>query len=249
MRILPVLLALGLACSGVATDSIATPPAELANVGADYAPAWSVILWGSTERAEAEAWLERYRAAGGPVREGWPRVVDSGTIAMLKPGFFIVEAAELDTEDEANAAMARFRALGLQGVDTTGTYVREVRVPWAEEVEVDEVVPERWRVVVIWNSLPDGEETSEDWGFFTDDVAKAAERAGVLVAYGGTAPEVTVRRGEDVVGSVDVKRFLAEPAIGYVFHRPGAEPEFHAHAMPVTVLDAASRYFGVTLGE
>jgi len=107
-------------------------PALRAAMTPDFVEAHAVILWGSTDKAAAEAWLASYRESGGPVRDGFPRIEDSGEIALLEPGFWIVLAALPDDATVAATLVDGYRTLELEGVDTSGAYAREVRVPEPE---------------------------------------------------------------------------------------------------------------------
>jgi hypothetical protein len=223
-------------------------PALRAAMTPDFVEAHAVILWGSTDKAAAEAWLASYRGAGGPVHDGFPRIEDSGEIALLNPGFWIVLAALPEEAAVAAALVDGYKGLELEGVDTSGAYAREVRVPEPEyDLTATAVLPPAWRALVVWQGA-EVEETSEDWGFFTGDVTDAADAAGVLTTSGGHEPAIRISREGEVLAELDASTFPAD-GIGYVFAMPGAEPEFHPHDMPSAVLSAASAYFGTDIAQ
>lgn len=151
-----VLLALALACgSGPEASPVSEPeedlpayldptnsPAMQVAFTPDFVEAHAVILWGSTDPDEAQGWLATYESRGGPTRDGFPRVEKSDDIALLNPGFYIVLAALPEDPIMASNLAEGFKALSIPGVDTSGAYTREVRVPEPEyDLSPAEVLP------------------------------------------------------------------------------------------------------------
>lgn len=239
----------GSPAAGSSTTPASTAPASSAPA-ANAVPAWAVILWGGTDRAVGEAWLAAYVAGGGPVRKeaGYPRIVDSTTIPKLKPGLLIVLAGEPEDQDVAVAMQARFRALSVPGVDLTGTYARPILTPDPEDLDPFALIPAGWRMLAICNpAAVNGvvPETSEDWGFFTNDVSTAASAAGIDVTDCEPTKAIPVVHGGVTVGKVNASAVRDTASCGYVLAEPGKAPTWVEHAMPEDVLSAASEYFGI----
>lgn len=216
----------------------------------DAVPAWAVILWGGTDRAVGEAWLAAYEAGGGPVRKeaGYPKIVDSTSIPKLKPGLLIVLAGQPEEQSVAVAMQARFRALSVPGVDLTGTYARPILTPDPEDLDPFALIPAGWRMLAVCNpAAVDGviPETSEDWGFFANDVSTAASAAGIEVMECEPTKAIPVTHGGVTVGKVNASGVRDASGCGYLLAEPGKAPAWVPHAPPGEVLGAASEYFGI----
>ena len=203
--------------------------------------AWMVIVAGSTDPAQAQKMLEAYQTGGGFAHGAFPQLLDSGTVEGLNPGFTIVVAATPSDKAVAIGVRDHIRSLRLPGLDTQGTYIRAVRVAEPEGSQV--ALPGSWRAIVIWQTTTD---TSEDWAFFTNDVSRAAQAAGIDIVWAGESAKVPIVRDGTTLTTLDLGGQTHAP-IGYLFSRSGHDPEFHEHSMPHDVLSAASAYFGVEL--
>ena len=86
---------------------------------------------------------------------------------------------------------------------------------------------------------PWGAETSEDWAWFSNDVATAAKKAGLHVD----------NRAQWVLDRCDGTRVKIEKqeTVGYWVVKPGAEPLWIQHDMTDSVLSQASAYLGLEL--
>ncbi len=238
------------AASVQAAASTPTPPAaatpdcgeDCIDLGATH-NGWMVIVGGSRDRDEALALQHSYRDLGAPSHMDYPQLVNSSGVQGLNPGFWIVVAATPADEAVALAVRDRLRHLDLDGLDTSGTYVRPVQVAQPESLELSTLFPSAWRALVIWQTTT---ETSEDWGWFTSDVQAAAQAAGILVLAGGDAVKLPVVVDGRTMTTLDLGDYRTEP-LGYIFVMEGQEPAWQAHAMTGEVLSAASGYFGVQL--
>ncbi len=205
--------------------------------------AWMVIAAGSKDQDEGQRLFDAYRAAAGPSHGDYPRLLSSDTVEGLNPGFWIVVAAAPASEDAAGGLRDHLRGLKLAGLDTSGAYIKAVKVRDAEELERSELVPAGWRAIIIWQTTY---ETSEDWGFFTDDVSRAGQAVDIPTIWSGDSPKVPITVGDAVVTTVDLTGKTPAP-IGYVFAQQGQEPLFIEHQPSFTVIEQAADYFGVEM--
>ena len=205
--------------------------------------AWMVIAAGSTDPDEASAMFDAYRAAGGPAHGDYPRLLSSDTVEGLNPGFRIVVAAAPASKDAASGLRDHLRGSSLAGLDTSGAYIKAVKVRDAEDLSRAALVPVAWRAIIIWQTTY---ETSEDWGFFTDDVHRAANAAGIPLIWAGDSPRVPVEIDGASVATVDLTGKTPNP-IGYVFAMEGREPHWEDHSPSFTVVEHAADYFGTEL--
>lgn len=97
-----------------------------------------------------------------------------------------------------------------------------------------------YRAILIRGAGP-GEETSEDWAFFTDDVQRLAGEAGLPIewTFGRVAP---VRVDGRTVARIPLG---ATETVGYWFVASGKAPAFQPHAPPEVIWAAAEAYFGL----
>jgi hypothetical protein len=86
-----------------------------------------------------------------------------------------------------------------------------------------------------------GEATSEDWAWFSDDVATAAKKAGVHV---GNRAQWVVDRCDDTTVKLEKQQ-----TVGYWVVKPGAQPLWIQHDMTDSVLSQASAYLGLQLSR
>lgn len=252
---LPLALALAwsLAC---ASGSSEAPSTHAATEGAptagapEAAPAvepefplevgYMVIVAGDADPVAAKKKLEDY-VERGVSANGYPKLLDSSEVDGLKPGFHIVVAAVPDTK-AIGEHMAELLAKTFPG-----TYVREVRVPEVESFDCAfpgadrRCYPEAWRAIVVFDRS-DGD-TSEDWAFFTDDVLRIANEAGIQADWLGQEDYVEVQVDGERVGGVNMGPYLKDHELGYVFAMEGQMPVYQEHAMVDEVIDAAEAYF------
>ena len=112
----------------------------------------------------------------------------------------------------------------------------EPKTPAVVQVSSDE-----WRVVLAHASHWC---TSDDWAWFTNEVAEEARKHGIQYAYAGATNDVmVVMHGEEQVARYP----LSEE--GYLFAAPGRESENTDHDLPEFVISAMDTYFGLPSRE
>ncbi len=91
------------------------PAAGTAGAWPEGEDAWTVVLFSSTRRAEADAKAKGYADQGKSVG-----VLKSDDYASLRPGYFVVFSGQYETQKEAQSAAEGF------GADAPGAYARKV---------------------------------------------------------------------------------------------------------------------------
>jgi hypothetical protein len=161
-------------------------------------------------------------------------------------------AASLELFVTVNPDFDTWRPILLDRIEGTEEKVEAayagVKADFADKPPVEvEVTDEQQRVVAIVTRAYD---TTEDWAFFTNDVAEAMKARKVPVVLAGPGvQELSLRKDGKEVGTVDLAPLVMPPQllVGYVFSRKGQEPMFQAHEQPEHVIASADAYLG-TLG-
>ncbi len=235
------------ASAEAATDGAASPGVEIPEEVVDEPPAptpgFMVILYTDRDEAAGKQHLAEVQA-------DWPsaRLYDSNLVEGLKPDWWVTSVALLGDEATAKKVELNFEGVYGQSYVRSVTHTDVETLDCAAEPADKRCSPQSGLGIIVFD-YTDGM-SDPVWEQTQSKVLERGKAAGIIARYDQADGELKDRiefRGE-TVATVDIEALMQDDhRFGYVFVKPGAEPQFQESADLDTVMAAAAEYFGAEI--